>query len=105
MPRQQRWTKWLTRSDRVEVRIRTSGKEVLGFAVQYLAEMEGRWHAVVRFDTAHGGPHTDILAPGGAKETLRLKELDNRDALTYALTDINDRWEFYRARYQRSMKK
>ena len=105
MPRQQRWTKWLTGYDRVEVRIRTSGKEVLGFAVQYLAEMAGTWHAVVRFDTAHGGPHLDILTPGGIKETIRLEELDNRDALTYALTDISDRWEFYRARYQRSMKK
>ena len=103
MPRDYSWTKWLTDRDRVEVRVQTEGKEVLNFAVQYLATIDATWHPVVRFDTAHGGPHIDILSPAGRKETRDLKGMDNRDALTYALSDIDRRWEFYRQRYRREL--
>ena len=47
----------------------------------------------------------DVLSPTGRKETRELRGLDKRDALTYALTDIDSRWEFYRDRYQRAMKR
>lgn len=102
--RRQGWTKWLTSADRVEVRFETVGRDVTHFSVQYLAEFESTWHPVVRFDTAHGAPHMDVMWPTGNRETRDLKGLDNRDALTYALGDIDSRWEFYRERYERELK-
>jgi len=68
------------------------------FSAQYVAEFEGHSHNVVRFDSAHGEPHIDVLSPGGQKETRFLEGMDNRTALTYALREIDRRWEFYRQR-------
>jgi hypothetical protein len=104
MPRTQRWTKWLTAGDRVEVTITTEGREVLDFSVQYLAAFNDTWHAIVRFDTGHGHPHIDTLSPGGGKVTRTLPGLDNRDALTYALSEIDRRWEAHRSRFERSLR-
>jgi hypothetical protein len=105
MARTQRWTKWLTASDRVEVSITTEGRDVLDFAVQYLARFGSDWHAIIRFDTGHGHPHVDVLSPGGRKLTRALTGLDNREALTYALSEVDRRWESHRTRYERSLQK
>ena len=87
----------------MEIRLLRDGREVISFAVQYLAEIQGRWHAIVRFDTAHTKPHMDTLWPDGRKETLDLHDLDKNRAFTYAISDIKSHWEFYRVRYQRAM--
>ena len=105
MPRAQSWTKWLTSAGRVEVRLTTERADVLDFSVQYLADIVGEWRPVVRFDTAHHEAHMDVLWPNGQKETRQLKRLDNRAALTYALDDIDRRWEFYRDRYTRMLQR
>lgn len=47
----------------------------------------------------------DILLPDGSKRTLNLAGMDQRGALTYALEDIDRRWEFYKERYRRAMKR
>jgi len=36
---------------------------VTGFVIQYEAEIEGEWREIVRYDTAHGSPHKDIMHP------------------------------------------
>ena len=100
MPHTQRWTKWLTSRDWVEVRLVTEGQSVLDFSAQYVAEFDQVPHNVVRFDSAHDEPHMDILKPGGEKEVRPLAGMDKRTALTYALDEIDRRWEFYRQRYE-----
>ncbi len=90
----------MTSADWIEVRLVTEGREVLDFSAQYVAEFEGVKHNIVRFDCAHEEPHIDVLRPDGQKEVRLLQGMDKRTALTYALSEIDRRWEFYRQRYE-----
>ncbi len=104
MPREERWTSWLSGVDRLEVRLSRERRRVLNFAVQYIAQISDEWHPIVRFDTAHQRPHMDVLSARGAKETTELNELDKARAFTYAISDIKARWQFYRERYERALR-
>ena len=77
------------------------GKEVVQFAVQYLANIEGEWQPIVRFDTAHGRPHMDISHPDGSQEKRELPFDNYNTALSYAINHVKTRWQFYRERYER----
>lgn len=43
----------------------SDGKEIVEFRVQLEILVGDEWYAVVRYDTAHGKPHRDILHPNG----------------------------------------
>jgi len=82
----------------------TNGK-VTDIVVQYESLINGRWFAIVRYDCAHGYLHRDIIHPNGDKDKQVL-EFDNLEiALTYAEQDFKDRWEFYKNRYLKKLKK
>jgi phosphoribosylformylglycinamidine (FGAM) synthase-like amidotransferase family enzyme len=104
MLKQERWSNPLTHQDRVEVSIVKEKGQVIDFSVQYLAQIKGKWHPIVRFDTAHGSPHIDISQPNGSKQTRYIRGLDNKEALTYALGIISQRWESYRKDYEKGVK-
>ena len=72
-----------------------------GFVVQYETLFEGKWVPVVRYDTAHGYAHKDLLNPDGTKEKIFLGAADLNEALTLADIDINENWERYKERYLR----
>jgi len=91
----------LTADDEIRIMIERAGKEVVEFAVQYLARIQGEWQPVVRFDTAHGRPHMDVSHPDGTQETRDLRFESYSIALTYAIRNIQERWEFYRERFER----
>ncbi|MGA9347240.1 MAG: hypothetical protein WBW48_00355 [Anaerolineae bacterium] len=78
-----------------------TGKEVVQFAVQYLANIQGEWQPIVRFDTAHGRPHMDISHPDGSRERQELPFDNYNTALSYAIHHVKTRWQFYRERYER----
>jgi hypothetical protein len=40
---------------------------VTDFVIQYEAEIDGKWHEIVRYDTAHDRPHKDVLHPDGTE--------------------------------------
>ncbi len=48
----------------------TEKDRVAGFVVQYETLSEGKWLPVVRYDTAHGYAHKDLLNPDGSKEKI-----------------------------------
>ena len=60
---------------------------------------------VVRYDTAHGFAHKDLVNPDGSKEKILLGALDLSEALTFADKDINENWVRYKERYFRRIKK
>jgi hypothetical protein len=99
----------LTADDEIRIVIERAGKEVLEFAVQSLrlcsgqdlARIEGRWQAIVRFETAHGRPHMEISHPAGTEETGDLRFESYSMAPTYAIRNMQERWEFYRERFER----
>lgn len=91
--------RWLSDTCRIRhVHVQTKGR-VTRFVVQLEIEIQGRWHAVRRYDTAHGFAHCDILHPDGRAEKLPLAFHDLNDALTFAATDLRVHWSLYVERY------
>jgi hypothetical protein len=79
--------------------------KILGFVVQYEILFENKWVPVVRYDTAHGYAHKDLINPDGTKEKILMGIVDLNEALTLADRDINENWERYKDRYLRRIKK
>lgn len=78
--------------------------KVVGFVVQCEILHESKWMPVVRYDTAHGYAHKDLINPDGSKEKIFIGVTDLNEALTLADKDINENWEGYKERYFRRMK-
>ena len=51
---------------------------VIEFVVQYEIEVEDKWYPVIRYDTAHGFAHKDIISYKGdiSKERLHFDDLN-----------------------------
>lgn len=87
------------------VYFKTEKGKVTEFAVKLLSVIEGEWHEIIRYDSGHDCPHKDILDTEG--EVIRkvwYDFLDNNQALTMAITDIRDNFEFYKERHRKWLK-
>ena len=71
------------------------------FVAQLECLIDDEWHVIVRYDTAHGFAHRDILLPDGTQEKTELSVSDFNEALTFAQLDLKTNWRTYRARYER----
>jgi hypothetical protein len=91
----------LSLDDHIRVRFDRSGRNVIQFAVQYLARIADEWWPIARFDTAHGRAHMDISLPDGGQETRDWIFGDNNTALTFAIRDLQEKWPFYRECFER----
>lgn len=91
--------------DRLRIRIETSKGGVKYFVVQYEAFINEEWVAIVRYDLTHGFFHRDVMNPKGEKEKQSINITNLEDALNYAQQDLKDRWEFYKERYIKQIKK
>jgi hypothetical protein len=79
-----------------------AGKVITEYVVKLLLNEKGKEYEVIRFDTAHGGPHKDVLRPDGSKEYVQtFYYLDNNQGLTFALDDVDEHWEFYVERFRK----
>jgi len=52
-------------TDRLRVTARKDKSEILQFVVQYETVISGEWRPVVRYDTAHGFAHKDVMKANG----------------------------------------
>jgi len=77
---------------------------VIGFVVQYEVLIKNEWRPVVRYDTAHGFVHKDLINPDGSKEKILLGTADLNEALSLADKDVNENWERYKDRYFRRIR-
>ena len=102
---ERRYVQMVTARDRVRVRFKKGRGKIVEFVVQYETLVRDEWRAVVRYDTAHGQPHTDILRPDGTKEKRLLHFPNFNDAFSYAEEDVKANWERYRRSYFREEKK
>ena len=91
--------------DRIRVRFKKDRGKIIEFVIQYEMLVKAEWQAVVRYDTAHGRPHTDIIMPDGTKEKRLLHFPNFNDAFSYAEEDVKANWEFYRQRYLQRIRK
>lgn len=74
------------------------------FVVQLECLVEAAWHAVVRYDTAHGFTHRDVIHPSGTTLKTKLAIEDYNQALTFAIKDLTTNWVMYRRRYRQWMR-
>ena len=91
--------------DRLRIRIETTRGGVKYFVIQYETLIKDEWVAIVRHDLAHGFFHRDVMDPKGQKEKQSINITNLEDALNYAQQDLKDRWEFYKERYLKQIKK
>lgn len=91
--------------DRIRFRFKKDRGKIIEFVIQYETLVRDRWQAVVRYDTAHGHPHTDIIMPDGKKEKRLLHFPNFNDAFSYAEEDVKANWERYRQRYFQGVRK
>jgi hypothetical protein len=78
--------------------------EIKGFVVQYGTRVHDKWLPVVRFDTAHGYAHKDLLNPDGTKDKTLMGEVSYNELLSEADKDINQNWLRYKERFLRRMR-
>jgi len=52
-------------ADRLRVYAQKEKGFILEFVVQYEALISEQWQPIIRYDTAHGFAHKDIIKPGG----------------------------------------
>jgi len=79
--------------------------KITRFRIQFEALIEGKWYAIVRYDTAHGFPHRDLIHPDGAQDKLDFPGWDRNEVLTYGERDIKANWQKYRTEFEKEMKK
>jgi len=73
--------------------------KIVFFRIQYETRIDEQWHPVVRYDTAHGFAHRDLLGIDGSVVKTPLFNQDFNDALTFAESDLKTNWEHYRKRF------
>lgn len=77
--------------------------KLVEFRIQYEALLAGQWHPVLRYDTAHGQPHRDILHADGTQTKEMYPGYGAAEVLTLGQRDIIENWQRYRAAYQKEM--
>ena len=92
-------------NERVRMKIKTDKGRIIDMVIQYETKIKEAWNPIVRYDCSHGFFHRDIIFPGGDKEKKAIAITNLETALSYAEQDIKDRWEFYKEKYLKLLKK
>lgn len=95
----------ITPTDRVRRRHVTERGKVIRFVAQYEALIDQEWVAIVRYDTAHGFAHRDVMHPGRRPEKTQLHLRDFGEAYTFAVYDLKANWRRYRERYEQEARR
>lgn len=96
----------LSEDAKTYIRFSTTDGFVDGFVVKLLFRCGNEWHEVLRYDSGHDCPHKDILdTDGNIVRKVWYDFLDNGQALTMAITDIKDNFEFYKERFEKWLRK
>ncbi len=94
----------ITPTDRIRRRHVTERGKIVWFAAQYEALIDQGWVAIVRYDTAHGFAHRDVMHPGERSDKMRLHLQDFSEAYTFAIYDLKMNWRRYRERYEQEVR-
>lgn len=87
-------------TDRLRVFAQKEKGMILEFVVQYEALISGKWQAVVRYDTAHGFAHKDIMTASGKTVKQPLFFESHNLAFTYATLDLKANWKTFRRDFE-----
>jgi hypothetical protein len=92
-------------SERMRVRLTIEKGKLTDIVFQYETLLEKKWTPIVRYDCAHGFFHRDVMKPNGEKVKTVIPFSGLRESSIFAEQDIKDKWEFYRQRYFKQLKK
>lgn len=76
-------------------------RSITAFTVQLEVWHQGQWEAVVRYDTAHGFAHRDMIRADGRVEKTPLPLTDYNEALTFAEADLRVNSSVYAERFRK----
>ncbi len=90
-----------TGAEWLRVRFTTERGQLTIFTVQYETTVEAQTWPVIRYDSAHGFAHVDVLAPDGSQVSKRPlpDHLTLDQAFQLGITDIVQNWKTYRERF------
>jgi len=91
--------------NRLRVRLITENGELTEIMDQFESLINTKWTPIVRYDCAHGFFHRDILLPNGDKVKQNVEMDSLKNASKYAEQDLKDRWEWYKERYIKKLKR
>lgn len=91
--------------ERLRVKLKTDKGELIDVVYQYESFIENKWREIVRYDCAHGYFHRYIINPNGTKEKNEIIIDNLKSASKYAEQDLKDRWEWYKERYLKKLKR
>ena len=91
--------------DRIQHRRTIERGKVLEFLVQYEGWFDGEWIPIVRYDTAHGFAHRDLMSPRGESRKQRLFLQDFTEAYTLASNDVRANWQRYRDQFELELRR
>ncbi|OIO72863.1 MAG: hypothetical protein AUJ85_09155 [Elusimicrobia bacterium CG1_02_37_114] len=77
---------------------------IVDFKVQLEVFLKNRWYPIVRYDTAHGFAHRDIIHFDGRIEKIPLFLNNYNETLNFADTDIKMNWQLYLKRFLEEVK-
>lgn len=85
----------------LRLRVETERGRVIGFLVQYETTVAGQRTPVIRYDSAHGFAHRDVLGRRGefVEKQALASHLSFREALDLGVRDIRANWRRYRREF------
>jgi hypothetical protein len=81
------------------VRFESEHGRILHFSAQ-LEFYRNEWRPVIRYDTAHGYAHCDIIHPYREARKVRMEIQNYNEALTLAIDDLVAKRDEYIRRYE-----
>jgi hypothetical protein len=81
------------------------GKQITEFRIQYEALIENQWFSIVRYDSAHGRPHRDVMRPDGSETKEWFEAYSSAEVLTFGQRDIMENWPRYRQQFEKELEK
>jgi hypothetical protein len=97
--KEKEFIRYIADTDRIRQKIYLEKSNVTKFVVQYESFLQNTWQPIIRYDTAHGYFHKDILNPDGSKVQRKITCFTLNDALTFAEQDIIRNWPIYKNTY------
>ena len=92
-------------TERLRVITRKDKGDILEFVVQYETFISGEWRPVVRYDTAHGFAHKNIIRANGEVVKQPLSFETYNMAFTYATIDLKMNWRQYKESLEKELGK
>ena len=92
---------WLSDNVYLVVDYETTDGRIVGFVVRLMLIQDDHLYNVARYDTAHGTPHRDVLSrSNNILEKNWLTQMEFDSALTYAINDFKQNYEYYITHWQ-----